>query len=107
MAFFNHIVDTYNKQGKVIVRDPYRMVVDSQGKRYERPPGSGKWYAPDGSLIKDESAAIEAQKAKELEAREAAEAQRVEFARLKLREELKAELKAELIAEQGKAHKKG
>jgi len=93
---FDWQVEHYNKAGKVIRKNDYRMVVDSQGKRMERPPGSGIWYAEDGSIIKDESAAILAAKAQaELEGKKLSEQQAMEA-----REKLKDELRAELLAEQ-------
>jgi len=83
----------YNKEGKVIRETPYRLVVDQEkGPRYERPPYSGKWYAADGTLLKDESAEIEAQKAKEAETLAAKQAADEAAAKAKLKEELKAEL---------------
>lgn len=95
---FDFRVDHYNKQGQVIRHDPYRMVIDKDGKRMERPPHSGKWYAEDGKLVKDESTAIEAVKAKaELEQKQLSEQKLTEA-----REKLKAELRAEILAEEAK-----
>jgi hypothetical protein len=102
---FDYRVDHINSQGKVTHRTPYRMVIDQEhGKRMERPPGSGLWYNEDGTLLKDESAAIKAQQAisqakqQELSEQKAAEA----------REKLKAELRAEILAEQkGTSHGPG
>lgn len=52
---FDYTVEHRGKDGRVVRTDPYRMVVDSNGKRLERPPGSGIWYNEDGTLLKDES----------------------------------------------------
>lgn len=94
---FDYRVEHYNKEGKIVHKDPYRMVVDQQdGTRMERPPGSGIWFRPDGSIWKDESVAIRAQ-----EAKLAAEQQQLsEQQALDAREKLKAELRAEIVAEQ-------
>jgi len=93
---FDYQVEHYDKSGKVIRSNPYRMVIDSEGKRMERPPGSGIWYAEDGSIIKDESAAIEAVKA----AAVAKEKELLEAKAKEAREKLKEELRAEILAEQ-------
>lgn len=94
----------YNKEGKVVRETPYRLVIDQdKGPRFERPPYSGKWYAADGTLIKDESAEVEAQKAKEAAAKEEA----AKAAAAQEREKLKDELRAELAAEQAKAGTNG
>ena len=93
---FDYQVEHYNKQGKVIRTNTYRMVVDAEGTRMERPPGSGIWYAPDGSVIKDESAAIEAVKL----AAAAKEQAILEAKAIEARNKLKDELRAEILAEQ-------
>lgn len=118
---FDWQVEHYNKQGQVVRANHYRMVVDSEGKRMERPPGSGKWYSEAGTLIKDESAALEAKRVadeaevirlKEEKAesdRKAAEAKAVaerERLKLQLKEELREEMRVEIMEEM-KLVKKG
>ncbi len=94
---FSFKVEHYNKEGKVVHKDPYRMVIDQEhGQRMERPPGSGIWYRSDGSIFKDESAAIEAQKAQADNQKQMLSEQKA----LEAREKLKAELRAEILAEQ-------
>jgi hypothetical protein len=92
---FDHQVHHYDKTGKVIRANPYRMAVDGGRKSYERPIGSGMWYNEADELVKDDSAAVKA-KQQAAEAKLAAEA---EAARLAERAALKAELAAELEAE--------
>jgi hypothetical protein len=102
---FNYQVEYRNKQGEIVRRDPYRMVIDQEkGKRMERPPGSGLWYAEDGSLIKDDSAAIKAAQAQAKAKAQALSEQEAQEAREKLKAELRAELRAELLAEQKAAN---
>ncbi len=48
---FDYRVEIRNKKGKVAQYQPYRMKVDKNGTRLERPPGSGNWYNPDGTLL--------------------------------------------------------
>lgn len=102
---FDHTVDVYNKQGKVVSHNPYRRVCNGQGVSYERPPYSGKWYNADGSVLRDESEAIDKQKAAEFEAKHAAD----EAKRLAAHEALVAEIRAEerekLMAEMTAAKK--
>ena len=101
---FDFRVEHYNKEGKVVHKDPYRRVVDQEhGERMERPPGSGKWYRSDGSMFKDDSAAIEAQKAQAETQKQLLSEQKATEAR----EKLKAELRAEILAEQKVQVKKG
>lgn len=100
---FDFTVEQYDKHGKVISKNPYRRVVDQEhGERMERPPGSGIWYRSDGSIFKDESAAINAQKTQEETRKQALSEQQATEAR----EKLKAELRAEILAEQKAVTKK-
>lgn len=94
---FNYQTEYRNAAGKIVREDPYRMVVDQEhGQRMERPPGSGVWYRPDGSIWKDESVAIRAQAEQaKIQAQEEREARD-----LQAREKLKAEIRAEILAEQ-------
>lgn len=96
---FDYQTHHYNKEGRVTRETPYRRVCDESGVRMERPIGSGIWYAEDGTLLKDESAAIRAKAAAKAEADQKLAEQRV----LDAREKLKAELRAEIAQEQKKA----
>lgn len=99
---FDLQVHHYSKEGRVTRANPYRLVIDSGKKEFERPVGSGLWYAEDGSLIRDESAAMRAAqeaKAAEVEAQAKAEADQA-------REALKAQLRAEILAEEEREEKK-
>lgn len=90
----------YNAEGKVVRETPYRLTISQEhGKLFERPPYSGVWYAEDGTLVKDESAAVNAQKAAVEAKKQAVADQEAREAR----EKLKAELRAEILAEQQKA----
>lgn len=94
---FDYRVDHYAKDGSVTHRTPYRMVIDQEhGQRMERPPGSGIWYKPDGSIFKDESAEVRAKQ--ELEARQAKALE--EKRQAEERERIRAEIRAELLAEE-------
>lgn len=48
---FDYRVEIRNRKGKVTQLQPYRMKVDKNGTKLERPPGSGNWYNPDGTLL--------------------------------------------------------
>lgn len=50
MAFDLDVVKR-NSKGQIISHQPYRMVVDKDGQRFERPPKSGYWYDGNGNLI--------------------------------------------------------
>jgi hypothetical protein len=100
---FDYVVDSYSKEGKVTSSNPYRMVIDGQGKRLERPPGSGRWFTEDGRLLRDDSKAINEQKeAAALAAREAAEVAK-KAANEKFVAEIRAEERAKLMEEMQKA----
>ena len=40
-----------NKKGQVTSKSPYRLYIDRGVQKFERPPGSGKFYNADGSEI--------------------------------------------------------
>lgn len=52
-----------NKKGQVIRTQPYRLYIDKGVRKFERPPGSGQFFAEDGSPIastkKEESVKVE------------------------------------------------
>jgi hypothetical protein len=43
-----HIRDS---KGKIVQVQPYRVTVENGQQVFERPPGSGKYYAADGARI--------------------------------------------------------
>lgn len=42
-----------NSKGKVTSKQPYRLFIDKGVHKFERPPGSGYFYAPNGDLISE------------------------------------------------------
>lgn len=40
------------KTGQVIATNPYRLEIKQGTSLYERPPGSGNWYYPNGQMAK-------------------------------------------------------
>lgn len=51
-----------NKKGQVVSRQPYRLYIEKGVQKFERPPGSGNFYAPNGDLISAGPAAKEEKK---------------------------------------------
>lgn len=92
---FDLQVHHYDSKGKVARTNPYRLSIEAGKREFERPVGSGQWYAEDGTMVRDESKEVRAK----LEA-EAAEAQAKQEAQAaEAREALKAQIRAELEAE--------
>ena len=56
---FDLSVHKRNAKGQIVRKEPYRLVVEAGQKKYERPPGSGFFYAEDGSLISQPKKAVE------------------------------------------------
>ncbi len=52
-------LDTHKRNGKgqIIHVQPYRLVIDANGRRFERPPGSGNWFTEGGDVIAQPRAA--------------------------------------------------
>lgn len=100
---FDHTTHHYDSQGKVVRDTTYRLKIESGAREYERPPGSGVWYAEDGSVIRDDSAKIEAARKAAEEALAAAEAKDKADKDAAYRAAVKAELLAELEKEKGKS----
>jgi hypothetical protein len=99
VGVFDFNVHRYSKEGRVVGANEYRLVINNGEKMMERPPYSGKWYAEDGTLVKDDSAAIEAKRAQEKQI----EAEKIAAAEKAKRDQLKAELRAEIEAEKKEA----
>lgn len=62
------------KTGEVKNDQPYRLKIGAEGRRFERPPGSGRFYDEGGTLIRDEQAEkakVDAARAAEAHAKEA------------------------------------
>ena len=52
-----------NKKGQVTHRQPYRLYVKNGVQMFERPPGSGNFFNPDGTpILKKEDKKAKAQK---------------------------------------------
>ena len=49
---FDHRTHLRNKKGNIIGKNLYRLRISKTGMEYERPPGSGNFYAPNNSLIR-------------------------------------------------------
>lgn len=54
-----------NKKGVVISSSPYRLHVDGGVRKFERPPGSGMFYAENGELMSQPKKSKEKAKATE------------------------------------------
>lgn len=48
---FNLTTHHRDKKGNIIKHDPYVLVIENGVKKFERPPGSGVWYAENGELL--------------------------------------------------------
>lgn len=97
---FDHTVEFRDsKSGQVIRRNDYVLKISGAGREYERPPGSGLIYAPDGALLRDEGK--EKREQLEAQAKAKAEAEQAEIAKAKAkeREELLESVRAEVASE--------
>ena len=64
---FDMVTHVRNDKGIVTRNNPYRFIVKGDKQYYERPPGSGNLYYPDGTLFEGpvkEKAAVAMQVAK-------------------------------------------
>ncbi len=48
---FDHIVHKRNKKGKIASKQPYTLHIMSGVRKYERPPGSGKFFTENNEPI--------------------------------------------------------
>lgn len=51
MNKFDFITHKRNSKGQIIGKNPYRVYIKGGETKYERPPGSGNMYAPNGELL--------------------------------------------------------
>lgn len=67
----NLVTHIRNKDGVITRTDPYRLIIENGVQKFERPPGSGIFYAANGELLtkpkevkmsKEEAIKLEAQK---------------------------------------------
>lgn len=43
-----------NKKGQVVSKNPYRLIIENGVRKFERPPGSGKFFYENGEPLKKE-----------------------------------------------------
>lgn len=54
MSEFDKTVHIRNSKGEIIKQNHYILRVANGTSKFERPPKSGKWYNPDGTLVNAE-----------------------------------------------------
>ena len=51
MSKFDLVTHTRNEKGRITNETPYRLVIESGEKKFERPVGSGQWFSENGKPL--------------------------------------------------------